>query len=68
MAEVEDDKYQEGFPKLPYYYVIISYLITKFISMTLKNWKDAVFLPPEVTKAKKLQAISVMEKRTVVKY
>lgn len=36
--------------------------------MTLKNWKDAVFLPPEVTKAKKLQAISVMEKRTVVKY
>lgn len=37
MAEVEDDKHKEGFPKCPHYYVIISYLITNFISIYFKE-------------------------------
>lgn len=37
MAEVENDKYQESFLKLPHYDVILSYLITNFISMYFKE-------------------------------
>lgn len=74
MAEVEGDIIRRVFPKRPHYYVIISYLITNFISMILKKCKDSIPpsppppTSPKVTKAKKLQAILVTENRTVVKY